>query len=63
MASGNLLKLFFVKTHFIWEIICICEACVCWIHESYAKEKQFDDEIDDRDKLEEDSPDYEGDNM
>ena len=26
--------------------------------ESYAKEKQFDDEIDDRDKLEEDSPDY-----
>ena len=30
--------------------------------ESYAKEKQFDDEIDDRDKLEEDSPDYEGDN-
>ena len=26
------------------------------------KEKQFDDEIDDRDKLEEDSPDYEGDN-
>ena len=34
--------------------------------ESYAKEKQFDDEIDDRDKLEEDmeedSPEYEGDN-
>ena len=34
--------------------------------ESYAKEKQFDDEIDDRDsdcdKLEEGSPDYEGDN-
>ena len=30
--------------------------------ESYAKETQFDDEIDDRDKLEEDSPDYEGDN-
>jgi hypothetical protein len=30
--------------------------------ESYAKEKQFDDEIDDHDKLEEDSPNYEGDN-
>ena len=30
--------------------------------ESYAKDKQFDDKIDDRDKLEEDSPDYEGDN-
>ena len=34
--------------------------------ESYAKEKQFDDEIDDRGKLEEDteedSPEYEGDN-
>ena len=30
--------------------------------ESYAKETQFDDETDDRDKLEEDSPDYEGDN-
>jgi len=26
------------------------------------KKKQFDDEIDDRDKLEEDSPNYEGDN-
>ena len=41
---------------------------MCWIHESYAKDKQFDDEIDDRDKqfddeFQEDSPDYEGDNM
>jgi hypothetical protein len=30
--------------------------------ESYAKENQFDGEIYDRDKLEEDSPDYEGGN-
>ena len=30
--------------------------------ESYAKEKQIDGEIDDRDKLEKDSPDYERDN-
>ena len=35
---------------------------VCAESHSYAKEKQFDDEIDDRDKLKEDSPDYEGDN-
>ena len=45
------------KTHTSFEKSYAFVKHVC--AESYAKEKQFDD---DRDKLEEDSPDYEGDN-